>query len=66
MEGVQAAMTTRNIEPHQWRNRVKWRLVSAVIKPDGYIEVNYEHTLSRGIHHISIVSLLQEKVNNLL
>jgi len=25
-------------------------------------EVNYEHTLSRGIQHISIVSLLQEKV----
>jgi len=28
MEGVQAAMTTRNLEPHQWRNREEWRLVS--------------------------------------
>jgi len=28
MEGVQAAMTTRNLEPDQWRNREKWRLVS--------------------------------------
>jgi len=28
MEGVQAAMTTRNLEPDQWRNREEWRLVS--------------------------------------
>ena len=28
MEGVQAAMTTRNLEPDQWRNRKEWRLVS--------------------------------------
>jgi len=28
MEGVQAAMTTRNIETDQWRNRQEWRLVS--------------------------------------
>ena len=28
MEGVQAAMTTRNLEPDQWRNRDEWRLVS--------------------------------------
>ena len=28
MEGVQAAMTTRNLEPAQWRNREEWRLVS--------------------------------------
>ena len=27
-EGVQAAMTTRNLEPDQWRNRDEWRLVS--------------------------------------
>jgi len=26
--GVQAAMTTRNLEPDQWRNREEWRLVS--------------------------------------
>jgi hypothetical protein len=25
---VQAAMTTRNLEPEQWRNREEWRLVS--------------------------------------
>ena len=28
MEGVQAAMTTRNLEPDQWRNREEWPLVS--------------------------------------
>ena len=28
MEGVQAAMTTRNLEPDPWRNREEWRLVS--------------------------------------
>ena len=27
-KGVQAAMTTRNLEPDQWRNREEWRLVS--------------------------------------
>jgi hypothetical protein len=28
MEGVQAAMTTRNLAPDQWRHREEWRLVS--------------------------------------
>ena len=28
MEGVQAAMTTRNLEPDQWKNREDWRFVS--------------------------------------
>jgi hypothetical protein len=28
MEGVQAAMTARNLESDQWRNRKEWRLVS--------------------------------------
>ena len=28
MEGVQTVMTTRNLEPDQWRNREEWRLVS--------------------------------------
>ena len=28
MEGVQAAMTTRNLETDHWRNREEWRLVS--------------------------------------
>ena len=28
MEGVHAAMTTRNLETDQWRNREEWRLVS--------------------------------------
>jgi hypothetical protein len=27
MEGVQAAMTARNLEQDQWRNREEWRLV---------------------------------------
>ena len=30
MEGVQAAMTTRNLEVDQWRNREEWRLVSGI------------------------------------
>ena len=28
MEGVQAAMTTRNLETDQWRNREEWRLAT--------------------------------------
>jgi len=28
MEGVQAAMTTRNLGSEQWTNRQEWRLVS--------------------------------------
>ena len=28
MEGVQAAVTTRNLETDQWKNREEWRLVS--------------------------------------
>jgi hypothetical protein len=28
MEGVQAAMTTRNLGSEQWKNREEWRLVS--------------------------------------
>jgi hypothetical protein len=28
MEGVQADMTTRNLEPDQWRNSEEWHLVS--------------------------------------
>jgi hypothetical protein len=28
MEGVQAAMTAKNLEPDQWRNREEWHLVS--------------------------------------
>jgi hypothetical protein len=38
MEGAQAAMTVRNLVPHQWRNREEWRLVRktgpAVLKLD--------------------------------
>ena len=28
MERVQTDMTTRNLEPNQWRNGEEWRLVS--------------------------------------
>jgi hypothetical protein len=28
MEGIQAAMTARNLEQDEWRNREEWRLVS--------------------------------------
>ena len=43
MEGVQAAVTTRNLEPDQWRNRAEWRLVSGrgrqlLKKPDRHID----------------------------
>jgi len=27
MEGAQATMTTRDLEPDQWRNGEEWRLV---------------------------------------
>ena len=30
IEGVQAAMATRNLEPDQWRNREEWSLVSGI------------------------------------
>jgi len=43
MEGVQAAMTRRNLEPDQWRNRQEWRLVSGrrrqLLKKTGQIDV---------------------------
>jgi hypothetical protein len=32
MDGVQAAMTTRMLEPDQWRNREEWRLVSGRLR----------------------------------
>ena len=43
IEGVQAAMTTRNLEePDQWRNREEWRLVSGrrrqLLKNSGQID----------------------------
>jgi hypothetical protein len=28
LEGVQATMATKNLEPDQWRDREEWRLVS--------------------------------------
>jgi len=28
LEGVHAAMTTRNLKPDRWRHRKEWRLVS--------------------------------------
>jgi hypothetical protein len=42
MEGVQAAMTTGNLEPDQWRYREQWRLVSRrrrqLLKKTGQID----------------------------
>jgi hypothetical protein len=32
MEGVKAAMTIRNLEPDQWRNKEEWRLVSGRLR----------------------------------
>jgi len=48
MEGVQAAMTTRNLEPDQWRKREEWRLVSGrrrqlLKKPNR--EINYDYSI---------------------
>ena len=42
MEGVQAVIATRNLEPDQWRNREEWPLVSGrqqqLLKiPDGWM-----------------------------
>ena len=44
VEGVQAAMTSRDLEPEQWRNREEWRLGSGrrrqlLNKPDRQIEI---------------------------
>jgi hypothetical protein len=42
MEGVQAAMATRNLQPDQRKNREEWRLVSRrrrqLLKKTGKIE----------------------------
>jgi len=42
MEGAQAAMTTRNLEPDQWRNREGWRLVAGsrrqLLKKPGQVD----------------------------
>ena len=42
MEGVQAAMTTRNLEPDQWRNRGMAfsfrKTATAVKKADGWMD----------------------------
>ena len=42
IEGIQAAMTTRNLEPDQWRNREEWRLVCGrrrqLLKKTGQID----------------------------
>jgi hypothetical protein len=37
MEGLQAAMTARNLEQDQWRNREEWRLVSGRCYKTRYI-----------------------------
>ena len=56
MEGVQAAMTTRNLEPDQWRNREEWRLVSGrrrqfLKKPDRWIDKpsKLRHCVAQGL-----------------
>jgi len=42
MEGVQAAMTTRNLEQDQWRKREEWRSVSGrrreLLKNTGWMD----------------------------
>jgi hypothetical protein len=35
MAGVQAAMTSINLEPDQWRNREEWRLRTSKKNVDG-------------------------------
>jgi hypothetical protein len=50
MEGVQAAMTTRNLETDQWRNREDWRLVCGrwrqlLKKPDRQINIYFKQFL---------------------
>ena len=45
MEGVQVAMTTRNLEPDQWKNKEEWRLVSGrrrqLLKKTGQLDRLY-------------------------
>ena len=52
MEEVQAAMTTRNLEPEQRRNREEWRLVSGrrrqLLKKPGQIDRSFGKTFSSG------------------
>ena len=52
MEGVQAAMTTRNLEPDQWRKREEWRLVSRrrrqLFKKTGEIDRSFGKAFSFG------------------
>jgi hypothetical protein len=38
MEGVQAAMTAKNLEPDQWINREEWRLVSGSCYKTGWMD----------------------------
>ena len=74
MEGIQAAMTTRNIATNQWRNREEWRLVSGrrrqlVIKPDGWCIINLSfspvlHCAPHDLPHVSarfIINKFQPK-----
>jgi hypothetical protein len=41
MEGVQAAMTTRNLEPDKLRNRKKFYFMTQIIVRGQNIETNY-------------------------
>jgi hypothetical protein len=56
MEGVQAAMTTSNLEPDQWRNRKEWRsLVSGRWRPaviDIFVNCNWVNTRWQKLHRI--------------
>jgi len=55
MEGVQAAMTTRNLEPDQWRNREEWRLVSGrrrQLLKNGQIDRSFGKALSSGDQNV--------------
>jgi hypothetical protein len=60
MEGVEAAMTTRNLEPDRWRNREEWNLVSGrqpqmLKKLDRYIKNAEYHTSSYSMTSKSIL-----------
>jgi hypothetical protein len=68
MEGVQAAMTTRHLEPDQWRNRDEWRLVSGRRLQLSQDRINRpKKDLKNHVFYIGLrkfhIELLQEDVN---
>jgi len=61
MEGVQVAITTRNLEPDHWRNREEWLLVSGrrrQLLKTGQIDRISKAILLANLIHTSVVKSL--------